>query len=83
MPWEGCLAQGRGQNRGSCVQTIRVCWMSGHLRTRARKQTLLPAPLVETAGRGTAGEPAEPPSAPAQPRFDISRSNLLLFEGTR
>lgn len=55
--------------------------MSGHLRTRARKQTLLPATLEETAGKGTTGDLAEPPSAQAELRFNASCSNLLLFGG--
>lgn len=50
-----------------------------HLRTRARKQTLLPVALEETAGRGTTGDPAEPPSAQAEPCFNSLCSNLLLF----
>ena len=53
--------------------------MLGCLRRRARKQTPLPAAPEETAGRGTTGDPTEPPSAQAGPYFHASCPIQLSF----
>lgn len=82
MAWEECLARGLGQN---CVwvlcANISVCWISGYLRTRTRKQTPLTVALEETAGKGTTPNYAECPLAPTQLSFTVSCPNLLLFGG--
>lgn len=82
MAWEECLAQVLGQK---CVwvlcATIRVCWISGCLRTRTRNQTPPTVALEETAGKGTTQDYAECLLALTQLSFTVSCSNLLLFGG--